>query len=60
VFGWMRRQGRLDLILVLPDGSRSLIPAVWTDVGAKGTVAVASDVLGSLDELQHLGVVIDG
>ena len=34
VFGWMRRQGHLDLILVLPDGSRSLIPASWTDFGA--------------------------
>ena len=56
VFGWMRRQGRLDLILVLPDGSRSLIPAVWTDVGARETVAVASEVLGSLGELQHLSL----
>ena len=45
---------------MLPDGSRSLIPAAWTDVGAEETVAVASEVLGSLGDLQHLGVVIDG
>jgi len=61
VFGWMRRQGSLDLILVLPDGSRSLIPAAWTDVGAEETAgAAASEVLGSLGELQRMRVVIDG
>ena len=27
----MRRKGRLYLILILPDGSKSLIPADWTD-----------------------------
>ena len=32
VYGWMRRHGRLDLILVLPDGSKSLVPASWTDL----------------------------
>src|SRR5262249_50928610 len=32
VYGWMRRHGRLDLILVLPDGSKSLMPGSWTDL----------------------------
>jgi hypothetical protein len=32
VLGGMRRHGSLDLVLVLPDGSRSLIPAAWTDL----------------------------
>src|SRR5215213_2230642 len=27
VLGWQRRQGRLRLTLVLPDGSKSLVPA---------------------------------
>lgn len=31
VFGKIRREGRLHLILVMPDGSRSHIPAEWTD-----------------------------
>ena len=32
VLGGMRRHGRLELLLVLPDGSKSLIPAAWTDL----------------------------
>ena len=59
VFGWMRRHGRLDWILVLPDGSRSLVPASWTDFGADAAVP-SRDVLGSLEDLQHLRAVTDG
>lgn len=29
---WMRRRGRLELIVVLPDGSHLMIPAGWTDL----------------------------
>jgi hypothetical protein len=29
--GSLRRHGRLELLLVLPDGSKSLVPAAWTD-----------------------------
>jgi len=32
--GRMRRHGRLELLLVLPDGSKSLVPAAWTNLGA--------------------------
>ena len=32
LMGWMRRHGRLELIVVLPDGSRLLVPAAWTDL----------------------------
>jgi Family of unknown function (DUF5372) len=31
VLGRMRRHGRLELLLVLPDGSKRLIPQAWTD-----------------------------
>jgi hypothetical protein len=31
VLGRIHRHGRLELLLVLPDGSKTLIPAVWTD-----------------------------
>ena len=30
----MRRRGRLELILVLPDGSAILVPAAWSDLEA--------------------------
>ncbi len=49
----MRRHGRLELILTLPDGSRSLIPAAWTDLEAPveparaGTLALLDDLLGA-------------
>jgi hypothetical protein len=32
LLGWMHRRGELLLTLVLPDGTRSLIPAAWTDL----------------------------
>ena len=49
VLGGMRRHGRLELLLVLPDGSKSLIPAAWTDHGADGAEAAAAvATLGSL------------
>jgi hypothetical protein len=36
VLGGMRRHGRLELLLVLPDGSKRLIPAEWTSQHAAG------------------------
>src|SRR5579862_6628403 len=32
VFGWQRQRSQLLLMLVLPDGTLSLIPASWTDL----------------------------
>ena len=53
LLGFSHRRGVLHLLLVLPDGSRSLIPAAWTDLEAAG--AEADDgVLASLEDL--LGV----
>ena len=31
VLGGMRRHGMVELLLELPDGSKSLVPAAWTD-----------------------------
>ena len=39
VLGGMRRHGRLELLLVLPDGSKRLIPAEWTSLHADGGAA---------------------
>ena len=55
VLGGMRRHGVVELLLVLPDGSKSLIPAGWTDAaqaGADGGVGMAT--LGSLTDLLYL------
>jgi hypothetical protein len=53
VLGWMRRLGRLELMLELPDGSKRLIPAEWTsqhddpDPGpGTGTLGRTADLLG--------------
>src|ERR1035441_6007648 len=32
VFGKLNRKGQLHLVLTLPDGTRSYIPAAWTDL----------------------------
>jgi hypothetical protein len=59
LIGWMRRRRRLELILVLADGSRLLVPAAWTDledsVGRPG-----AGTLGSLEDLLAMRRVLDG
>src|SRR5262245_59417089 len=55
VLGKMRRHGVVELLLELPDGSKRLIPASWTDdegITSVGEAGVAT--LGSLTDL--LGV----
>jgi hypothetical protein len=54
--GRMRRHGRLELLLVLPDGSKSLIPAAWTDLGraADSTDTDADAVVATLGSLADL------
>jgi len=66
LFSWSHRQGDLLLTLVLPDGSRSLIPAAWTDLemnnfqaSPSGDEQSASATLGSLFHLLHARKVID-
>ena len=61
VLGGMRRHGAVELLLVLPDGSKSLIPAAWTDAepsGAVGEGVVAT--LGSLTDLLHVCELVTG
>jgi hypothetical protein len=64
VLGWSHRQGRLHLLLVLPDGSRSLIPACWTDLETAPDKALAANAgqqarLGSLSQLLHTRRIVD-
>ncbi len=58
LIGWMRRHGRLELIVVLPDGSRLLLPAAWTDL-KPSTEPPAAGTLASLDDLLAARRVLD-
>ena len=57
----MRRKGQLLLVLILPDGSKSLIPADWTDLAAptQSIGTPAATTLGSLENLLHARAVVD-
>jgi len=52
------------LILILPDGSKSMIPANWTDLASeaqpqKSLPAQTAETLGSLQDLLHARAVVD-
>lgn len=57
----MHRKGRLLLVLILPDGSKSLIPADWTDLtsSTQSLSAPLATTLGSLEELLHARAIVD-
>ncbi len=63
VQGRLHRQGRVHLLLVLPDGSRSLIPAAWTDFPSSEHTSVddlSADVtLAPLSDLLHARTIVD-
>src|ERR1700730_12662877 len=67
VMGAIKRRGVLLLLVVLPDGSRSLIPASWTNWEAAGAAHELSasrcrpraPCLASLADLLHPRVIID-
>ncbi len=61
----MRRRGTLYLVVVLPDGSRSMVPAEWTDLDpssreeAQKSNPVQQETLGSVPELMQTRLVVD-
>jgi hypothetical protein len=60
----MHRRGRLYLMLILPDGSKSMIPADWTSFPSstlpQQTVsAEAGATLGSIEDLLHACAITD-
>ena len=61
VLGVTHRKGRLHLVLILPDGSRSLIPADWTDLALPTQLGSASSAatLGSLEDLLRARALVD-
>jgi hypothetical protein len=52
VLGRMRRHGRLELLLELPDGSKRLIPQAWTD--AEQDATTTSDGVATLGSVTDL------
>jgi hypothetical protein len=61
VTGRLRRHGRLELVVVLPDGTSRLIPQAWTDDDAAGggtgaALGSVSDLLASCVLVAALGV----
>jgi len=64
--GWTHRHGSLHLTLVLPDGTRSLIPALWTDLDQTEKHNLPSDkpqsapsLIGSISHLLHARKIVD-
>ncbi|MGP0011033.1 MAG: hypothetical protein ACLPIG_20440, partial [Methylocella sp.] len=62
----IRRRGILFVLVALPDGSRSLIPAKWTDWNVEPTTRTplddaddSSPDLARLSDLLHLRKIID-
>ena len=51
----IRRRGVLLVLVVLPDGSRSLIPANWTDWNAEQARRTPADDAGGAHDLGRLG-----
>ena len=41
-----------QFVLILPDGSKSLIPADWTDFNNTSDASQALELVGSLDDLR--------
>jgi Family of unknown function (DUF5372) len=65
VLGQMHCRGRLELLLVLPDGSKSLIPAKWTDHAADeaeetgpGADGAGAQVLAAPGDLVEASVLV--
>ena len=65
VLGWCHRRGELHLTLVLPDGTRALIPATWTDLPIAQHLPRANPqraraaFLASHAELLHARTIVD-
>src|SRR5215468_7283118 len=61
--GTLKRRGVLSVLVVLPDGSRSLIPASWTDwkmTGKHKSLAQTHErCIATLADLLHARVIVD-
>ena len=44
VLGSMRRHGAAELLVVLPDGSKRLIPVAWTDLESQPAARIVNTI----------------
>ena len=51
VLGVLRRHGGTELLVMLPDGSKRLIPWAWTDAAADAAAGSAAATLGTVSDL---------
>ena len=60
VLGSMFRHGAMELLVVLPDGSKRLIPAAWTDLESSlaGDGSDGPAALGTVADLLGLSVLV--
>jgi hypothetical protein len=58
VLGWMRRHGRLELLLAVPGSGKRLIPAEWTSLHGDGAAQDAGGTLGSVLDLLAVSVLV--
>jgi hypothetical protein len=60
VLGGMRRHGARELLVELPDGSKRLVPASWTDLdpAAGAEAGDGPGTLGSVADLLGLSVLV--
>src|SRR4026208_1603582 len=54
-----RMPAGLQFVLILPDGSKSLVPADWTDFKTTSATSPAPQHAGSLDDLLRLRGLVD-
>ncbi|MBL8223425.1 MAG: hypothetical protein JNL62_29605, partial [Bryobacterales bacterium] len=54
-----RMPAGLQLVLILPDGSKSLVPATWTDFQNSACAPEAPQLVGSFEDLLRLGELTD-
>jgi hypothetical protein len=61
LLGHTHRKNRLHLLLILPDGSKSLVPAEWTNLNStpERTVDQPTATLASFNELLRMRTVVD-
>lgn len=57
VLGKLRRHGQAELLVVLPDGSKRMIPQTWTDTESAGEADTAA-TLGALGDLLAACVLV--
>src|SRR3954451_954442 len=55
----LTRRGILDLLVILPDGSRTLIPAAWTDWNDGQEAKAKSSTGGEADVVETLCTISD-